>query len=662
MHRASSHTVPNDIVDRSLLNSPEPSIFGRAATHNYGRRLYSMATKSELIGRMEELLQQPDVERSSEAVDTLKEAYEDIVAAEKAEADAKAAEAHEEEEAAAPVVVEEEEERVGPPPAAEPIVPAASAATHQPIESAQLTNEDDKKFKQLLDAFNTKVNDIRRKRQKEENDNLSAKQALMTELRALIANEENIGNAFQRFTEVGELWKNIGTIPQQSYRELQHEYSQLREEFFYHIRIYKELRDHDLRKNTALKQALVADMEAVQRVDSVREAEILVKEYQDKWHQVGPVTKEDRETVSEAFWNATRVVYDRINDHYKARRAEHEINLAAKQALVEKVAELGKQAENLSTTDWKSMTDQVLELQNAWKSIGFATKKDNERVWREFRDACNVFFDKKNAHYAGIKDQFKAVRLKKEALIAEAVALKDSTAWRQTADKLKSLQQQWKESGSAGQRDEHKLWGRFREACDAFFKARSATFEQQDAEQAEHAKEKDDLIAEIENFTLSGDRNADMDSLKAFSGRWLNGGRISPKHYDRLSSRYRAALDKQYGQLKMNDGERRTMSFQNRVQDMASAPDGKERIEKESRFVKRKIEELETEVRQGEENMGKFSFKSAAGAAMKKDMESKLDRTREEIERLKAQHKQLRAEMRAAQPEEAANPSTEASA
>ena len=620
-----------------------------------------MATKSELIGRMEELLQQPDVERSSEAVETLKEHYEDLVAVEKAEAETRAAEEAEREaesEAVAEVEVEETES-IGPPPAAEPKVPVQPA---QPIESAPLTSEEDKKFKQLLDAFNTKVNDIRRKRQKDENDNLEAKQALMTELRALIANEENIGNAFQRFTEMGEQWKNIGPIPQQSYRELQHEYSQLREEFFYHIRIYKELRDHDLRKNTALKQALVADMEAVQRVDNVRDAEHLVKDYQDKWHQIGPVTKEDREAVSEAFWNATRVVYDRINDHYKARRAEHETNLAAKQGLVEKVNELVKQIEDSTAKDWKALTDQVLEFQNAWKTIGFATKKDNERIWKEFRNACNAFFEKKNTHYASIKDQFKAVRQKKEALITEALALKDSTAWRQTADKLKQLQAAWKEAGSAGQRDEHKLWGRFREACDAFFKARSATFEQQDAEQAEHAKAKEDLIAEIENYTLTGDRNADMESLKAFSGRWLNGGRISPKQYDMLSGRYRAALDKQYGQLKMNDGERRKMSFQNRLQDLSSAPDGKERIEKEGRYVKRKIEELEIEVRQGEENMGKFNFKSAAGAAMKKEMENTLGRTRQEIERLKAQHKQLRAEMRAAQPEEATNSSSEASA
>jgi hypothetical protein len=601
-----------------------------------------MATKSELIARMEELLGQPDVERSGEAVEALKESYEALVAAEQAEAEARAAEAAQEE---APEPVGKEH-RDGPPPAAEPQVP------HQPIESAPLANEEDKRFKQQLDAFNTKVNDIRRKRQKEEADNLAQKHAIMDELKALIANEENIGNAFQRFTELGEQWKNIGPIPQQSYRELQHDYSQLREEFFYHIRIYKELRDHDLRKNTALKQALVADMEAVQRVDSVREAEHLVKDYQDKWHQIGPVTREDRESVSEAFWNATRVVYDRINDHYKARRAEHETNLAAKQGLVDKVNELVKQAEDLSAKGWKEMTDQVLELQNAWKNIGFATKKDNERIWKEFRNACNGFFEKKNSYYAALKDQFKGVRETKERLIAEALSLKDSTAWRQTAERLKQLQAEWRSAGSAGQRDEHKLWGKFREACDAFFKNRQATFEKQDAEQAGHVKEKEALIAEIDAFTLTGDRNADIESLKAFSGRWLNGGRVSPKQYDALSARYRAALDKQYGALKMNDDDRRRMAFQGRVQDLASAPDGRERLDKEGRFVKRKIEELETEVRQSEENMGKFSFKSAAGAAMKKEMETRIERMRQEIERLKAQHKQLMIEMRAPQAAE----------
>jgi len=591
-----------------------------------------MTTKSALIARMEELLLQTDVEQASEGVESVKEAYEALVAAAQQQAMA---------EAPAPVeaaAAEGEVPEAGATPAAE-VAP-------QPIESAPLQDEDDKKFKQLMDAFHTKVNDIRRKRQKEEADNLAAKQAIMEELRTMISNEENIGTAFQRFTELQEKWRTIGNVPATAYRELQSDFSHLRDEFFYHIRIYKELRDHDLKKNTALKQALIADMEAVQRVDSVKEAEALVREYQEKWHQIGPVVKEEWEAVRDKFWNATRVVYDRINEYYKARRSEHEANLNAKQALVDKVNEIVNQAENIAGKEWKLLTDQVMEAQTAWKSIGFATKKDNERIWKEFRNACNAFFDKKNTYFTALKDQFKGARDKKQYLVDQALGLKGSTEWKATAEKLKQLQAQWKEAGSAGPRDENRLWSKFREACDGFFQTRKAFFDKLDAEQAEGLKSKNDLIAEIEAFVLSGNRNNDMDALKAFSQRWLTSGRVSPKNYDLLSERYRKALDKQYDTLRLEGEERRRMHFHERVENIKSAPDGLDRIEREGRFVKRKIEELELEAKMMERNMGMFNFKSASGAAMRADMEKKIDKARLEVARLKEQLKALNRELR----------------
>lgn len=588
-----------------------------------------MATKTELIARLEELVAQEDVESASEAVEATKEAYEALVAA---------ALQHERVEATA-VAVEADGTEV-------PAAVEAGQAEPLPMESAPLQDEDDKRFKQLLDAFNQRVNDLRRKKAKEEADNLEAKKAVMEELKSLISGEENISTAFQRFTELQEKWKHIGPVPQHTYRELQSDYSHLRDEFFYHIRIYKELRDHDLRKNTALKQALISDMTALGVKDSVKELEHAVKDYQEKWHQIGPVVKEEWEAIRDGFWAATRVVYDKINEHYKARRAEHETNLAAKQALVEKVTTLTTNMEATGVKEWKALTDQILELQNAWKSIGFATKKDNERIWKEFRNACNVFFDAKKAYFDKLKDQFKEARERKQALLAEALVLKDSTEWRQTADKLKALQQQWKEAGSAGPRDENRLWTRFREACDGFFQNRKATFEKQDAEQAGNVQQKEALIAEIEAFQLTGERNKDMEALKAFSARWMNSGRVSPKLYDAFSERYRAALDKQYGQLKMEAGERQRMRFQNHVDDLKTGPDGKFNLERESRFIKRKIEELEGEKRQMEQNMGMFNFKSASGAEMKKDMEQKIEKLVRDVERLKGQHRDLLKELR----------------
>ena len=590
-----------------------------------------MSTKAALIERMEALLQQADVELVQEQVDALKESYEAQVAAARQEAAA-----HSEE----PVAVEAAADEAAEGAAAAPEAPV------QPIESAIPQDEEDKKFKQLLDAFNTKVNDIRRQRQKQEADNLAAKLAIMEELRTMISSEENIGTAFQRFNELGEKWKTIGPVPQQNYRDLQRDYSHLRDEFFYHIRIYKELRDHDLKKNTALKQALIADMEAVQKVETVREAENLVKEYQEKWHQIGPVVKEEWEAIRDGFWNATRVVYDRINEYYKARRAEHDANLQAKEALIGKVQTLLAEMEARTAKDWKALTDQVLELQTAWKAIGFATKKDNERVWKEFRNACNAFFDQKNAFFAEMKGQFKAAHDKKQALLQQAIQLKDSTDWRQTADKLKALQAQWKEAGSAGQRDENKLWNKFREACDGFFQHRKAHFDALDAEQATHVVDKEQLLSELENFQHLPDRSATLNALKAFSDRWMASGRVSPKVFDKLNARYRTAMDKQYGLLRLNGEERRRMAFVNRVDDLKAGPDGEFRLEKEARFIKRKIEEIEAEMKQMERNMGMFNFKSASGEAMKKDMEKKIERARQDSERLRGQLRELLREMR----------------
>ncbi|MBL7964740.1 MAG: DUF349 domain-containing protein [Flavobacteriales bacterium] len=583
-----------------------------------------MATKEELIARLEELLGHADPEQSAEQVEGVKETYEALVAHERELA------AQSQGEAGAPA------EGDGQAPPAEP--------AH--IESYAPQDEADKRFKQLLDTFNQKVNELRRKKQKEENDNLAAKRAIMDELRQMIAGEENIGSAFQRFNELTEKWKTIGPVPQQAYRELQSDYSHLRDEFFYHIRIYKELRDHDLKKNTALKRALIADMEAVQRVETVREAELLVKEYQEKWHHIGPVVKEEWEQVRDAFWNATRVVYDRINEHYKARRAEQEANLEAKKALVEKVKAVAADVEKAGTKEWKEWTEQVLELQNAWKNIGFATRKENERIWKEFREACNAFFQRKKVHFDQLRDQYKAIRERKQALLDEALTLKDSKEWKRTADRLKELQQLWKEAGSAGPRDEHKLWTRFREACDAFFQSRKATFEQQDAEQAAHVQAREAMLTELEAFTLTGDHTADLGKLREFSQRWLNGGRISPRQYDAMATRYRAAMDKLYGQLKVNDTERGRLRFQDRLDDLKSSPDGRFQMEREGRTLRRKIEELENELRQFERNLGMFNFKSESGQAMRQDLEKKMERVRKEMDRLRDQQKQLQQELR----------------
>lgn len=580
-----------------------------------------MATKTELIAQLEALLREGEPETKADDVEALKTSYEALIAAAE---DSSAQEGADEDSDTANTASD-----------------GAASNTTVPIESATLQDEEDKRFKQLLDTYNQHVNDLRRKRAKEEADNLAAKQEVMTELRSVISEEENIGTAFQRFKDLQEKWKSIGTVPGQAYRDLQQEYTQLLDEFFYHIRIYKELRDHDLRKNTGLKQALISDMSGLVLNDNIKELEQGVKDYQEKWHQIGPVLKEEWEAIRDGFHAATRAVYDKIHEHYRIRREEHEANLEAKRSLVEKVKELVNGLEASSAKEWHELTDKVLELQGAWKTIGFATKKDNERVWKEFRQECNAFFAKKKVYFDGLKSQYKEARDKKQALLDQAIELKDSTEWRQTADKLKSLQEKWKQVGSAGPRDEHRLWNKFREACDTFFNARKANFKQQDAEHAVGVKEREALLSEITAFAHTGDRNADVAALKAFSKRWLECGRVSPRQFGELMDKYRALMDSHFEKLKLEDDERRKMQYQGHLDDLKSAPDARDRMDREQRIVKRKIEELELEMRQMEGNMGMFNFKSAAGEAMRKEMEKKVERTKREVERLKAQHREL---------------------
>lgn len=324
--------------------SNQPPIFGLTVEKWPSKA--RMVTKAELIERLEGAVAMEDVEAASEAVEGVKEAYEALIAA---------SNEHSSDESS-----EDEDASDN----------ASGDTTPVAIESAPLTDEEDKRFKQLLDSFNQRINDIRRKKAKEEADNLATKKAIMDELKSLIAGEENIGTAFQRFAELQEQWKTIGPIPQQHYRDLQNDYSHLRDEFFYHIRIYKELRDHDLRKNTALKQALISDVESLAQKDNVKELEQGVKEYQEKWHQVGPVVREEWEEGSrDRFSTATRTIYDKVHEYYKARRTEHEANLQAKQALVEKVKLVTAELNATTTKEWTAFTDQVLELQNAWKAI-----------------------------------------------------------------------------------------------------------------------------------------------------------------------------------------------------------------------------------------------------------------------------------------------------
>jgi len=362
-------------------------------------------------------------------------------------------------------------------------------------------------FYEVYNAYKDKRKTVVEDKKASEAKNLAEKNALIKRLKEVISTEENIGSAFSALNEIQDKWKEVGDIPRDKRNDIQGEYSRLLEDFFYNINIYKELKNHDFHRNFQLKTALIAELKKINQLDSIREAENQLKKLQNDWEDIGPVPNEEWENIKEAYWTEVRSVYNKINRFYDDRRAEQQGNLAAKAELVEATkALIAEKDKNDSSKAWEDMSKEILEIQAKWKTIGFGPKKENEQIWKEFRTVCDEFFAAKKEFFASIHEEYDGLAKKKKVLIEKALELKDSTEWQDTANKLKQLQQQWKQIGHAGIKHEQKLWKEFRSACDAFFNNRQAHFDAKDAQFEGNLKLKEELIAEIIAYKVAADK------------------------------------------------------------------------------------------------------------------------------------------------------------
>ena len=307
-------------------------------------------------------------------------------------------------------------------------------------------------------------------------ENLKLKTSLISDLKNLVENEENIGTAFNGYNTIQDTWKKIGDIPRDERDSIQKEYSRLRELFFHNISIYKELKEHDYKRNTQLKQTVIMKLQTLRNeCEQIRELEKTLRIYQDEWEDVGPVNKDDWEGLKTSYWEVVRSIYDKINKHYEEHRASQKENLKKKQVILGELKEFLDQKEDIEgQKEWQKTTDEVLKFQSAWKKIGFAPKKENDAIWKEFRALCDSFFKRKKEHYKLRDNKDKQARDAKKALISEANELKSSEDWKEASHSLIQLQKKWKTLKGAG-RYEKKLWEEFRGACDYFFNKKDET-------------------------------------------------------------------------------------------------------------------------------------------------------------------------------------------
>lgn len=515
---------------------------------------------------------------------------------------------------------------------------AWAAEDHEDDEKFQFQpSPEEIEFNALVDQFKEREKAWRQRIAEEQRANLEVKTGLIDELRTVIQEEENIGSAFARFNEVREKWEATGDVPGDRYKEVHDEYHRLRDEFFYNINIYKQLQEHDLQKNLKLKEGLIEQAQTLKSIEDLKERETLARGLQKQWFDVGPSPRETFQELADTFFGLTRETFDAVKAYYDDMRAQFEVHKGEKEALINALQTLLTQ-DIEDHKGWQSATKEVVELQAQWKATGFAGKEHNETLWGQFREAADVFFERKQVFYDRVKASSKVSKQKKLKLIEEAESMQNSTDWKATSDAMIRLQKAWKEAGPCAPGDEHKLWKSFRSAQDVFFKAKKAQFADRNKEEVANLELKRALLEKIEAFQISDNRGQDLEALKGFSQEWSAIGFIPRKHLDNVMNRFRAAMDKHYDALSAKRSERSVETYNKRIEKLV-AGDNRD-VKREQHILRDKIARLQQRITSTEENMERFTGKGAE--SIREQALKTIKGYRREIDEIKAKLKLLR--------------------
>jgi len=498
-------------------------------------------------------------------------------------------------------------------------------------------------FKPIKEEFYRIYKSYSEKRKKQlelksalETENLRQKKALIERLKEVIENEEKIGTAFNSYKEIHETWKKIGDIPRDKRDEIQKEYSRLLEMFFYTIKIYKELKEHDVKRNLQLKQDLIFKLKNLRNSQlSLRDLEATLRTLQNEWEEIGPVPNEEWEEVKKSYWDVVKAVYEKINSHYEEQRNVLAVNIEKKKALIvslDKILEMSQQ--NNSLKDWDAATKNVLEIQEDWKKIGFGTKKENEEVWKIFRSKCDEYFDAKKQFLSGIEEIQKSNADSKRKLIDEVDSLKTSTDWKQTTERIISAQKKWKSIGSSGPKWDNKLWATFRAACDEFFLSKEKHFADQDAALIENLNAKKELLEVLSSLVLSENKGEAIQQLKDASNRFAAIGHVPKNQADSIYKKFKSLMDEKYASIRLEENEKEKIQFQSKIDTLLSSPDRSRLLSREKSELRKQVEQLTKEIALLENNLGFFS-KSKGAEQLRMEVEKKVKFAQDKINTLK---------------------------
>ena len=476
-------------------------------------------------------------------------------------------------------------------------------------------------FKALYVEYKKERAEYNKEQDAQREENLQKKLSIIEELKVLVDEPGEMKDAFPKFRDIQNRWREVGPVPQQRFRDVNDTYQLYVTKFYDLVDINRELRDLDFKKNLEAKTEFCEQAEALAQDEDEVEAFKELQKLHEQWKDLGPVAKEYRDAIWERFRAATSVINKRYQAHFEDLKAQQAENLQAKIALCEQVEAIAEQ-EITSSAQWNALSKEIEKIQAQWRSIGFATRKENQKVYDRFRAACDKFFERKRASFTEFKDSMNENLAKKMAIIEEAELLKDSTDWKATSDRLVELQRQWKEIGAVPRKKSEQIWKRFRAACDAFFTARDNRPGATGSFSANLAAKKA-LIEEIKAF----DGEPTMEAYKAFQERWNAIGFVPFKEKEAVQGAYREALEEKFPGM---GGRGR--------RERGNAPRGGERSKPLSEIdrLKEQFAQLQQEIQTYENNIGFFGLSKGA-EKLKAQMQERIDAAKAKLEQLKAE-------------------------
>jgi len=497
-----------------------------------------------------------------------------------------------------------------------------------------LYEEDEQEL--ILKSLLNKYREIRQvqneQMESEKQGNLEKKLKIIEELKELTNSTESIGGTFQQFRELQNRWRTIGLVPQNEVKNLWDTYHHYVEVFYDYIKINRELRDLDFKRNLEAKIELCEKTEALLLEPSVVKAFQSLQTFHDQWRDIGPVPKEKRVEIWERFKMASTQVNKKHQDHFDQVKETQKNNKEAKDALCEKVEEITGRPMT-STNQWKKNAQEIVEIQKLWNTIGHAGKRDNERLSKRFHSLCDSFFKLKREQTSHEKDeQVNNLQLKQD-LCVQAEALKDSTEWRSTTDEFIQMQNKWKEIGNVPPKHRETIWKRFRKACNYFFEQKSNHYSSVESEYDSNLKAKQALIEEIKNFQHTKNPKESFEHLKDFQRQWSDIGFVPYKHMKKIQDEYRNAINKQFESLQMDDKERNRLQYKNKIETMATTSKSRNKLGPERDRLMRRYQQLQSDLVVWENNIGFFS-KSKSSEAMVTSVQQMIEQGKTEMKEL----------------------------